>query len=250
MCFADLDEQAQHDLAVKCTRQTLRTFVEMGAYWYWPGDKLMNEFVEKMSGREHIEAALAKGKGIIFAAPHLGAWEMLTLWWAHEGNDIVALYRPPRMEALDASVRKSRQRTGARLAPATAKGIKALYSTLKNGGVTAILPDQEPSPKAGVFAPFFGIQTLTMTLMHRMIQKTGAPVLLVVAERLASGKYHLQAIPVGEGIMSEDPVEHATALNAAIEKKAREIPDQYLWSYKRFHKRPEGGVSPYKSQPK
>jgi KDO2-lipid IV(A) lauroyltransferase len=155
---------------------------------------------------------------------------------------MVCMYRPPRQQSFDAIIRDSRQRTGTRVVPTDAQGIKALFQSLKQGEVVGILPDQDPRDAgSAVFAPFFGVQANTMTLISRLAAKTGAAVIFTFAERLPSGQgFRLHLMPAPPQIADPDPQRAAAALNAGVEACVRMAPAQYQWSYKRFRSRPAG----------
>lgn len=139
-------------------------------------------------------------------------------------------------------VRRGREALGAHLVPADQSGVRALLQTLQEGNLVGILPDQDPGRDRGVFAPFFGIEANTMTLLSRLAQKTGAPVFLVFAQRLPKGTgYRLVCRPCPSLIATGTLEESVNALNGAVEGVVREIPEQYLWSYKRFKTRPGKG---------
>jgi KDO2-lipid IV(A) lauroyltransferase len=147
---------------------------------------------------------------------------------------------------LEALIHASRGRLGARLVATTPQGVRALLQALQTNEVLGILPDQDPGREAGLFAPFFGLPANTMTLVSRLAMKTGAVILLTYAERLPRGrgyKLHLESLPK---LVSEGPLElSVAALNAAVEQAVRRLPEQYLWSYKRFKRRPPGEAKFY-----
>ena len=121
-----------------------------------------------------------------------------------------------------------------------------LYQALKNNGLVGILPDQDPGENGGQFAPFFGVQTNTMTLLSRLAQKSGATVLCVWAERLSGSRgFVLHFSPVADDIYSDDMLTSVTALNQAVEAAICQIPAQYQWGYKRFRTRPVGAAPLY-----
>ena len=110
--------------------------------------------------------------------------------------------------------------------------MRQLFKRLQEGGVVGILPDQQPKAGDGEFAPFFGIPALTMTLLSRLAQRTGATVLLGYCERIGETPdgpaFALRFEPV------PDAAEGVAALNAAVERVARRDPAQYQWTYKRW----------------
>jgi KDO2-lipid IV(A) lauroyltransferase len=217
--------------------------MELGAVWSWPGERLARCFVDTR-GIELLEAGARRGKGVLFAAPHLGCWEMTSHYAQLHGYRLTALYRPPRQRALDPLVRACRQRFGARLVPTDAGGIKALLRALRHGECVGILPDQDAG-RDGAMAPFFGIPAATMTLYARLVRRSGATPLLAFAERLAGGRYRLHLRPLPTAVGDRDPDIAAAALNDAVEAAVRELPAQYQWTYRRFKTRLPGTPSRY-----
>ena len=123
--------------------------------------------------------------------------------------------------------------------------VRQLWKALKEGGAVGILPDQQPKLGDGEFAPFFGIQALTMTLVSRLAERTGAIVLFAWCERTSADlAFALHVEPAPDGIADPDPVTAATLLNGKVERIARRDPAQYQWTYKRFTVRPPGSGEP------
>ena len=239
LCLPELTRAQQRALLRRSLIESGKTMCEAGALWLWPRARVLS-LVRAVSGEEHMRAALAEGRGLILATPHLGAWEMMGLY-SSAHYPLTSLYRPPRMREMDALVRGGRERLGARLVPVDAGGVRALYHTLARGKVIGMLPDQEPGAGNGVFAPLFGVEANTMALLARLAIKTGAPVIFCYAERLARGRgYHLHFIPAPAAIRTP-PVEHAVrVMNEMVESLVRRCPTQYQWGYKRFRTRPPG----------
>ena len=79
----------------------------------------------------------------------------------------------------------------------------------------AVLPDQQPkrAGAAAAFAPFFGVPALTMTLVSRLAENRGAPVLFAFAARLPDGRYRAYWVPADPEIASTDAETAAAALN-------------------------------------
>lgn len=244
LCFPQLPATEQENLVKQTVKESTRTLLELGALWLWQPERTF-ALVREISGGERLRQALDEKKGVIIVAPHLGAWEMIGVYLATLAP-ITSLYRPPRIAPLDDLIRSARQRTGATLVPTDARGVRALLQALSRGEQVGILPDQDPGFGNGVFAPFFGIQTNTMTLLSRLASKSQAPAFVSYAERLDGGRgYHLHFVPVGPALNSNDALASITALNQAIESCVRSIPAQYQWTYKRFKTRPEGEKSLY-----
>lgn len=238
-CFPELTKVQQQALVRATLFDTGRTATETGCLWFGNAARVEAMFCE-VHGEDLLQAALAKGRGVILAIPHLGNWEAVGMYGSAR-HPMTSLYRPPRMAALDDMVRAARQRFGASLVPTNAQGVKALYKALGENQLVAILPDQDPRRGAGEFAPFFGIQANTMTLLSRLARKSGATVLCTYAERLPAGRgFALRFEAVDEAVAGADVKASLKVLNEALERAIRTIPSQYQWCYKRFLTRPEG----------
>ncbi len=239
LCFPALGEQARRTLWRTNMAETGRTLLETARFWTRPAAQNLR-LVREVEGQELLAAARAAGRGVIIAAPHLGNWELLNQWLAAQ-SELAILYRPPRQPWGDALIRRLRAQPGVTQVRAEASGVRTLFKHLKDGGMVGILPDQQPKRGDGEFAPFFGVQALTMSLLPRLAHKTGATVLMAFAERLPDAEgFRIQLRAAPEAIGDADTARAAAALNAAIEACIALAPAQYQWSYKRFTIRPEG----------
>lgn len=239
LCFPELTPDERNDLLRRNLIETGKSFLELGALWRWPGERVLRLVQGAVAGEETLAAAVHNQQGAILITPHLGAWEMAGLYYSSR-YPLTILYRPSRM-GLDELSRQGRGRLGGQVVATDAAGIRALLTALRNGEVLGILPDQDPGDEGGVFAPFFGIAAGTMTLVSRLALKTGAPVFLTWAERLPQGRGYtlrLRALPAVTAAASLE--ESVAALNRGVEAAARSLPAQYLWAYKRFKTRPPG----------
>lgn len=206
--------------------------------WVWGrayGEVLCS--VLECQGLQHVEAAQARGRGIIFLTPHLGCFEITSLYMA-QNMPITVLYRPPRLRWLEGVMRSGRERGQIRLARADVSGVRLLYKALRRGEAIGLLPDQVPSGGEGEWADFFGRPAYTMTLVGRLAEASGAAVLLVGAERQAQG-YVIRFEPLPLDFSCSVPRQ----INAALERLIRTYPEQYLWSYNRY-KVPRGVAAP------
>ena len=141
---------------------------------------------------------------------------------------------------------KVRGRLGCELVRGDRKGLSRLVTILKEGGIAGILPDQSPRGKTNAYAPFFGTEIRTMTLAGKLLQKTGAAVLVTYAERLPDHQgYRLVVTEAEPGLTDQDSTTAAAALNQSVENVVRLIPEQYQWEYKRFRHQPDGKTNPY-----
>lgn len=196
-------------------------------------------------GEALVEAAHAKGKGLVLMTPHMGCFEVTAQGYAQRFAQILApitvLYRPARKAWLRPLVDTSRVRPGLSAVPANLSGVRQMIRALRRGETVGLLPDQVPPEGMGVWAPFFGKPAYTMTLAARLVQQTGAVPLLIWGERLPWGRgYTIRVSAFDEAIPSSAAsAENAAAvINRAMERLIRQCPQQYLWSYDRYKSAP------------
>jgi len=217
----------------KIVRQNIaaygKSITETLGIWQKNESELLG-FVKKVENWHLIEAAIAQKKGIIFLTPHLGCFEITSIYYGAK-YPITVLFRAPKLTFLLPLITQGRTRTGVNLAEANASGVRKLMQALKRGEAIGILPDQIPKAGEGEWADFFGKPAYTMTLASKLAEKTGATVIMAFGERLENGAgYHIHLTKI-------DSIATPTLLNAAIEKQISQNPAQYLWQYNRYKKR-------------
>lgn len=219
----------------KATRRSIgesgKALLESLAIWL-RSDKRQTALVKSFDGWQHIDQAFARGKGIIFLSPHIGCFEITSLYVA-DRFPITVLYRSPRHAWMLPIMNIGRQRGKISLVQANAQGVKHLLKALQRGEAIGILPDQAPQEGDGEWAPFFGKPAYTMTLASKLARTTGAQVLMVFGERLSYGRgYAIHVRPVAEG-----GIDTPSLLNSEIERTILQCPHQYLWGYDRYKAR-------------
>ncbi len=244
LCFPDMPERERRRLELRSYRELGKQMLEVGIVWH-AGDRRLERLVCNPEAMDDLDRLWDPEQGLLLAAPHLGNWELTSLY-LNRRFPINNLYRPPREKGLEPLLVEYRQRNGAKSYPATPGGIRNLYKALKAGEMVGILPDQTPD-QSGVFAPFFGQPALTMTLLCQMARKSGRPVAFVFCERLPRGRgFRLHVRRGGDDMSSDDTELAAATMNRDVEACVRLAPAQYQWTYRRFRKRPEGVPNPYK----
>lgn len=238
-CFPELTA-AEHDKLVGRSLMDIgRTLTESACAWVWPAHKSLAR-VREVEGLGVLEAALASGKGVVGITSHLGNWEVLNHFYCSQCKPII-FYRPPKLKAVDDLLREQRVQLGNRVAPSTKEGILSVIKEVRKGGAVGIPADPEPSLSAGLFVPFCGTVALTSKFVPGMLAGHKAVGVFLHALRLDDGsgyKVILEAAP--EGMYSEDMHTAVAAMSGVVEKYVRAYPSQYMWSMKRFKKRPEG----------
>jgi KDO2-lipid IV(A) lauroyltransferase len=208
---------------------------EIPALWLRPQREVMAR-VRRIDGWEHVDAARAAGKGIVFLSPHLGCFE-LTYKTVGDRIPVTLLYRAPKLGWLQPVIEEGRGRDGVSLARAERAGVRKLLAALLRKEAVFILPDQVPGVGEGEWTEFFGRPAYTMTLAARLAERPAHACLLMYGERLPGGEgYAMHVRPLPKAEPGEGGVR---CINRALEALVRECPGQYLWGYNRY-KHPKG----------
>ncbi len=222
-CNKEISESIKINIA-----ESGKTILESLAIWVSSQERIL-KWVVKVDGQEILDEAVANQKGIIFITPHLGAYEITSIYYG-ASHPITILYRRPRKKWLQDLIVNGRSKGMIKLAEPNASGVKKLYQALKNGEAIGILPDQIASKGQGEWANFFGRPAYTMVLLSKLALKTQANVIIAVGERLKNGQGFIIHL---EKLETED-IATSQQLNHALEKKILNWPLQYIWNYDRF----------------
>ena len=242
LCYPQLSEKQKRDLTRRSLRETGKTAMESALAWGSPSTTCLQSIVS-VEGKAELDERRVAGQGIIFVIPHLGNWELINHFLGSH-YALTHMYLPNRSPVIDDFIQACRSRTGTTFVTADVSGIRTQLQILKRGGAIGAMPDQEPDVDTGVFARFFGQHALTSRLIPGLASRTGAICVVAYCKRLeksAGFKVILNQVDTG---LPEEPVTIQT-LNDAVENAVRQVPEQYLWSYKRFRTREDGDKELY-----
>jgi len=185
-----------------------------------------------------VKQAYAARRGIVFLTPHLGCFEIAPQRVAErfgaQYGPLTILYRPARQAWLAKVMALARERPGISMVPTNLSGVRQMIRALRAGQAVGLLPDQVPPEGMGQWAPFFGQPAYTMTLAARLVQQTGAAVILVWGERLSWGRGFRLHFREMTTVLSPELDAAVVQINQAMEQLIRECPQQYLWGYARY----------------
>ena len=238
-CFPELGAAERERLLGQSLQQIGMAFTESACAWIWPADKTLR-LVKEVQGLEVLEQALASGKGVVGITSHLGNWEVLNHFYCAQCKPII-FYRPPKLKAVDDLLQRQRVQLGNKVAPSTREGIISVIKEVRKGGAVGIPADPEPSEGAGVFVPFLGTKALTSKFVPGMLTGGKAVGVFLHALRLDDGSGYKVILEAAPPAMYDEDVEVAVAaMSGVIERYVRNWPSQYMWTMKRFKKRPAG----------
>jgi len=236
-CFPAFNKAQRERLIRQSVIETGCVGTEIPGVWLKSQVWLKSKIID-VRNRELLAQKLADDAGLVLLVPHLGNWELFSLYISSV-TQMTTLYQPPKIAEMETLIRKSREREGARLVPTNNKGVMALFKALKAGGTTMILPDQVPPEEGGEFTSFFGLPARTMTLPHGLIKRTECQVLMAYAIRVPGG-FEVVFEEPDEAIYDENRQTSLEAMNRSVEACVNACPSQYQWEYKRFRKQPPG----------
>lgn len=235
LCYPDMPK-AEREKLLNAHMNTLGMMMIETAMSWWASDKALAKRV-RYQGLEHLEAAKAKGKGVILLTGHFTSMEL--------GGRLIMLKTPAYV-----MFRKLKNRlfnaVMMRARTFHSEGIvlrddpRAMLRALRKNKVVWYAPDQDFGPKLSLYAKFFGVQAATVPATARMAKMSGAAVVPFVPRREADGSYTITVSPALENFPSGDELADSQRINDWVEQEVRKSPEQYLWIHRRFKTQPDG----------
>ena len=215
---------------------------ETAMAWWAPDEKLRG--LARVEGAEHLERALAGGKGVILLTGHFTTLELGArfITWHQPFH---AMYRSHKNPLYETVMRRERERRS-RFPPLPHEDLRGLLRAFRKGRAVWYAPDQNHGRRNSVFVPFFGIPACTITATSRLAALSGAAVVPYFPRRLAgTAGYEVVILPALEQFPGGDVTADTRRINELLEHYVRRAPDQYLWVHRRFKTRPLGSPSLY-----
>jgi len=242
LCFPALDPAQRAALVDANLRDIGMMMVEFALGWLG-SDRRMAALPTTIEGLEHLEAARARGKGVLLVGGHFSHLELCARLVSQRIR-IAGMYRRMDSTVFEWVVLRARLRYAA--AMFEKDDIRGTVKYLRAGGTLWYAPDQDMRSKDTVFVPFFGVPAATITATHHLARLSGAAVIPFFHRRLPDGSgYVLRLAAPLENFPSADVLDDTARVNACIEQMVREAPAQYLWVHKRFKTRPPGAAAIY-----
>jgi KDO2-lipid IV(A) lauroyltransferase len=236
LCFPELPETERVRLARRHFAAFARALLEHGILWWGSRERVMR--MVRVEGLEHWQAV--QGKPVIWLAPHfvgldMGGSRIITEWQG------ISVYSQQKNPVFDRVLLHGRTRFVKPVLFSRQDGIRPVVKAMRTGLPFYYLPDMDFGERDSIFVPFFGVPAATITGLARMAQLARAVVQPAVTMQLPGGEgYVLRFYPAWERFPSGDLEADTRRMNAFIEERVREMPEQYYWLHKRFKTRPPG----------
>ena len=232
ICFPELDAGAVEALAKRHFEALGMSIAECAAGWF--GSERPGRF--DIVGTEHLNAAVALGRGVILYTGHFTTLEIMgQSFWGGLAPRFAAMASHRSSPLLEAIQTRGRMRMADEMI--SSASVRSLLKALKKGSVIWYAPDL--AYRDGVLVPFFNVPAMTNTATSKIARMSGATVLPFSYRRLERGaRYEIHFFPPLAGFPSDDPVEDTRRLTTYLEQFIRVCPEQYHWIQKRFRWRP------------
>ncbi len=190
--------------------------------------------IVSIEGKEHVEASLKKGRGVILLAMHFGSWELASLSCAMLGHPYKVIVKPQHKYSRIDRLLNSYRECGGSIVLSRGIGTRDLIKSLKNNEVVGMVVDQ--GGRDGVLAPFFGKQASMSVGAIRIGLKFDVPICCTVIIR---EKNHRHRIIIDKpihldntGNIDKDIQTNLRKVTAIMEEYVRQYPEEYMWFYK------------------
>jgi KDO2-lipid IV(A) lauroyltransferase len=236
LCFPEWSKEERELILRRHFRCFGRGILEAGIAWWGTPERLRRTV--RIEGQEHVDAM--QGERFIGLVPHFVGIELEGLRMTMDYRGL-AVYVHQKDPYIDAFLKHKRERFEGTRMIARQEGVKAILRAFQKGQALQLSPDMDLGERDAVFVPFFGVQTATVTALARMARLTRSRIVPLVIRQLPGGQgYVARFYPAWEDYPSNSIEDDTRRMNAFIEDRIREMPEQYLWTHRRFKTRPEG----------
>lgn len=248
IAFPEASDTERRRLAGRCARH-LGTTLGEALYVMAAGAEVVAPQIE-VEGWEEIEAARARGRGILILTGHCGHWEILGIPLTRGGLEVSAVAREMEETATQEMVLDLRREIGTRTIARGATGsARRLLAAIRGKQALAMLIDQDTRVD-GTWVPFFGRLAFTPLGAAELVQRADLVVIPSFIERRPDGTHLARFLPALD--LADDPREATALMTNAIEDQIRRVPEQWVWMHRRWRRRPpeeeettSAGADPY-----
>ena len=187
---AALGRDATDREVARVARRAFQNYGRMLTDFLLLGSLTPEELLQRMTidGRDHLDAALARGRGAIMAVPHMGSWDMAGAYAGALGYPIAAVAERFPGSLNDAVVR-TRQGFGLNVIMLGRSAVRGITQALQANSIVALLCDLEQGP--GVSVRFFGRRSVVPGGPAAIALKTGAALMPACQYATSPGHHHV-----------------------------------------------------------
>lgn len=236
LCFPEQSAAEREKLVWQNAEETGKAMFETVIAWWWPDWRVKR--LAHLKGYEHLQQAIAQGKGVLLLAGHFLHLEAAgrVIGLTHPS---VGFYRPNNNPLLDYLQYRGRIRSNKYMIGK--RDVKGLIQALNEQEVCFYLPDQDYGRNRAEFVPFFAVaETATTTGTLLFAKAANCVVIPIYTSRLPNYQgYQVEILPPFTAFPSGDDTADVTRVNQWVEQAVLNHPEQYMWLHRRFKTRPD-----------
>jgi KDO2-lipid IV(A) lauroyltransferase len=238
-CFPDMAAAQRAALTRRLFRRVARGVLDYGLLWSGSVAQV-RDFV-RVEGIEHL---LDRSQPLILLAPHFLGLDAGGIRIATEYK-AVSIYARQSNPVWDACLQRGRARFNEPVLIARrGADLRTALRAMRAGLPFYYLPDMDNGDQNSIFVPFFGEPAATLPMVSRLARTLGARVVMTVTEQTEAG-YVLHVEAPWRDFPGASVEEDTSRMNREIERWVLRLPDQYLWTHRRFKTRPPGAAPVY-----
>lgn len=243
LCLPELTERQRQQIALKHFQGYARAILERSLLW-WASEARLRKLIviEPCVPLEQIQAGPT-----ILLCPHFVCLDVAGVAVMLDSS-LCSIYTRQQNKVFDDALRKGRSRFRPIKLFARGEGVKPVLRAMRENLPFFMLPDMDFGAKDAEFVSFFGTPAATLTAPARIAAAAGAQVIPVIATFLPNYQgWKVTFYPAWKNYPGDDVIAATRHMNAFIEERIRETPDEYFWTHKRFKTRPPGAQSVYEN---
>ncbi len=242
LCFPDLAEEDRRGLVLRHFEAYGASIFDLAICWWASSRRL--ERLTSVHGLDQYLSLIEQGKNVVLLTGHLLTVDLCGQYFSRY-KPVVTMMKPLNNQVFNYLLFRSRSRNGTQVINRD-QGLKPVIRYLRQGYPGYLMLDEDFGSPASVFAPFFGVQSWTVTSLSALARIGNAVVMPVFMNSLRGGRgYELYFDPVLKNFPSGDDLVDAINMNQALEAGVRRMPEMYSWTFKLFKTRPPGEEAPY-----
>lgn len=238
LCFPEKSEQEREAMLLN-TLITAGVFLSGFAQLTLRSKAWLNQQCE-VRGLEHITEHTQHGKNVILLVPHWWAIDIPAILLASKGMPVSAMAKKQKNEVLDWLMHRQRVQYGGRVYERDG-GVKPFIKSVRDGYLGYYLPDQDHGREHSIFVDFCAATKATLPGLGKVAKVSRAEIVPVFARFDAkTGRYIIDIHPAFSPYPTGSEEQDARMMNAFIEQRVGEFPEQYMWILRLLRTQPDG----------
>ena len=184
-----------------------------------------------INGKEYLDKALTKKKGVILVTGHFGVWEIMLAWFGLNQYSMLVVGQKQKNSGADTFVNQLRENTGIKMIPRKSS-LEFMYEALARNNILTLASDQD-AKKRGVFVKFFNLPASTPKGAGRFHLEYGSPLIFVTCHLERPNNHVIDILPIPTD--SNSNIASITqSFTLMLENIITAYPEQYFWFHRRW----------------